>query len=214
MGTEGLVTLHRKLCPLQKSWQCQSDCSDHIVRRLVTRFTNNMADTHEVLMSSATAILGYSRVKPDQMRPVRSILEENDVFVCLPTGTGKSLCYATIAIMTLYLLKHWDDIPSWIAVESHRQSTFMDISKSDNTLLTTSCINIHEYGHGHDAYINGVMLDVTIIKKLHSIRTRFPRESHQTFPCHFSLHILPKHAVWKVWPARLEDTIKHFKQSA
>ena len=54
-----------------------------------------MADTHEALVSLAAAKLGYSQVKPDQLQAVR-ILGRNDVFVCLPTSAGKSLCFAVL----------------------------------------------------------------------------------------------------------------------
>ena len=38
--------------------------------------------------------LGYDDVKSEQRRVIREITAGNDVFVALPTGYGKSLCYA------------------------------------------------------------------------------------------------------------------------
>ena len=38
--------------------------------------------------------LGYGDVKSEQSRVIREIVAGNDVFVALPTGYGKSLCYA------------------------------------------------------------------------------------------------------------------------
>ena len=41
----------------------------------------------------AAGRLGYEHVKQEQKRSVKSFVEENDVFVSLPTGYGKSLCF-------------------------------------------------------------------------------------------------------------------------
>ena len=40
--------------------------------------------------------LGYESFKPDQKTIVSGLLEGRDVFAILPTGYGKSLCYACL----------------------------------------------------------------------------------------------------------------------
>ncbi len=40
--------------------------------------------------------LGYSRLKEHQLQVILSFVEGNDVFGVLPTGYGKSLCYAVL----------------------------------------------------------------------------------------------------------------------
>ena len=45
---------------------------------------------------SAAANLGYSSLKPEQELAILSFMEGNDVFVSLPTGFGKSLCYSAL----------------------------------------------------------------------------------------------------------------------
>ena len=44
----------------------------------------------------AAANLGYVSLKPEQESVIVSFMEGNDVFVSLPTGYGKSLCYAAL----------------------------------------------------------------------------------------------------------------------
>ena len=44
----------------------------------------------------ATIKLGYKELKPSQELAVRSLVDGRDVFVSLPTGSGKSLCFCVL----------------------------------------------------------------------------------------------------------------------
>ena len=46
--------------------------------------------------SKAVETLGNSFLHPQQDLAVKTFLQGNDVFVCLPTGSGKSLCYTIL----------------------------------------------------------------------------------------------------------------------
>ena len=50
-------------------------------------------------ISCAAAALGYPSVRREQIDAVRAIASGNDVFVALPTGYGKSLCYAMLPLV-------------------------------------------------------------------------------------------------------------------
>lgn len=50
-------------------------------------------------ISCAAAALGYPSVRREQMDAVRPVVLGNDVFVALPTGYGKSLCYAVLPLV-------------------------------------------------------------------------------------------------------------------
>ena len=40
--------------------------------------------------------MGYSSLRPDQEKVVVAFMKGKDVFVSLPTGSGKSLCYSIL----------------------------------------------------------------------------------------------------------------------
>ena len=50
-------------------------------------------------LKSAFVRLGYNSVREEQHESVRAILEGRDVFMSLPTGSGKSLCYSCVPLV-------------------------------------------------------------------------------------------------------------------
>ena len=48
---------------------------------------------------SAARELGYTDLKQEQLRVVEAFVEGRDVSAVLPTGYGKSLCYACLPIV-------------------------------------------------------------------------------------------------------------------
>ena len=50
----------------------------------------------EDAISDATKMMGYSRLTTKQEEVVKTFLKGRDVFVSLPTGSGKSLCYCIL----------------------------------------------------------------------------------------------------------------------
>ena len=47
-------------------------------------------------VSEAAGLLGYSSLRPRQAKVVEDFLSGRDVFVSLPTGSGKSLCFCLL----------------------------------------------------------------------------------------------------------------------
>ena len=44
----------------------------------------------------AAKYMGYMSIREEQTKAVKGILSGRDVFVCLPTGYGKTLCYSIL----------------------------------------------------------------------------------------------------------------------
>ena len=59
------------------------------------RFTS--VGIREAAMAAAR-FLGYTHMKVQQLEVVESLVRGNDVFRVLPTGFGKSLCYACLTL--------------------------------------------------------------------------------------------------------------------
>ena len=51
------------------------------------------------VISLASERLGYPDLRPEQRSAIHSFMEGNDVFIALPTSSGKSLCYAVLPNM-------------------------------------------------------------------------------------------------------------------
>ena len=50
----------------------------------------------EIILLSAVQKMGYDRATDDQKKAVKAFVLGKDVFISLPTGSGKSLCYACL----------------------------------------------------------------------------------------------------------------------
>ncbi len=50
----------------------------------------------EAAIVNAAECMGYKSLRDEQKQAVRGFLSGRDVFVCLPTGYGKTLCYSIL----------------------------------------------------------------------------------------------------------------------
>ena len=49
--------------------------------------------------------LGYPTLRPNQHKAIKSFMEGHDVFISLPTGCGKSLCFSVLPYAFDYLYR-------------------------------------------------------------------------------------------------------------
>ena len=54
-------------------------------------------------ITRATMTLRYLELCQNQQRPACEFLSGSDMFVCLPTGSGKSLCYSLLLLASDHL---------------------------------------------------------------------------------------------------------------
>lgn len=68
------------------------------IRRGALRSQPSIREIEEAITSAAKA-LGYVSLKPEQAEVVRKFVSGRDVLVALPTGAGKSLCFACLPLV-------------------------------------------------------------------------------------------------------------------
>ena len=74
--------------------------------------------------------LGYREVRSEQLEAVREFIKDKDVFVSLPTGSGKSLCYGCLPLVYDYLRKNDSKTKSVVLVISPLRALMLDQVKS------------------------------------------------------------------------------------
>ena len=52
-------------------------------------------DLYAVILRAGTR-LGYTAIRPNQHKAVKSFIEGSNVFISLPTESGKSFCYSVL----------------------------------------------------------------------------------------------------------------------
>ena len=79
-------------------WQGQSDSliAYDVIIKASTHTTSSMAvDNNREIVVRAASSLGYS-LKPEQEQAILAFVSGNDVFIAVPTGYGKSLCFGVL----------------------------------------------------------------------------------------------------------------------
>ncbi len=84
---------------------------ERVVRRLGASFP---AETVKVAILSAYQTLGYVRPTEDQERAITEFVYGRDVFISLPTGSGKSPCFICLPLVFEYL----DNFPTAVQDEN------------------------------------------------------------------------------------------------
>ena len=93
------------------------------------------------IVSAAVGALGYDSIKPEQEIALLSFLRGHDVFVSLPTGYGKSLCYAALPAAFDKLLKRTSPSMSIVVAVSPLIALMKDQVASLSTKgLAVGCI--------------------------------------------------------------------------
>ncbi|MCG8622733.1 MAG: DEAD/DEAH box helicase [Proteobacteria bacterium] len=72
-------------------------------------------DIQQAIIEAAQR-LGFASVREVQAKAITSIVAGKDVFVSLPTGTGKSLCFALVPLVFDRLLGYESGTESSIAI--------------------------------------------------------------------------------------------------
>ena len=74
--------------------------------------------------------LGYQEVKTEQLEAIAGFVKGKDVFVSLPTGSGKSVCYGCLPFVFDYLRRNDTKTKSIVVVISPLRALMLDQVRS------------------------------------------------------------------------------------
>ena len=100
--------------------------------------------------------LGYEEVKSEQLEAIRGFVKGNDVFISLPTGSGKSLCYGSLPLVFDHLRKNDSKNKSIVVVVSPLKALMLDQVRSFSTKGVDSVyVSDSEAGEACEAVTTG-----------------------------------------------------------
>ena len=102
----------------------------------------------KTVLANVCERLGYSTLRPEQAEAVSAFAGGKDVFVALPTGSGKSLCFAILPCTQ----------PCWISASSSTARTpslfWIARERLSFTLIVSSAHSLHNDMTTRDRVIN------------------------------------------------------------
>lgn len=96
----------------------------------------------EEVGAEVAQFMGYNNLKPEQKQIISGILSQRDVFGILPTGFGKSLCYASLPLIYGRIR---DKEHSIIIVVTPLVAIMKDQVWCYIFILKNLCIDMHEF---------------------------------------------------------------------
>ena len=114
----------------------------------------------------AGARLGYTAIRPNQHKAVKSFIEGNDVFISLPTGSGKSFCCSVLPFVFDGLYQRIVIVVSpLIALMKGqvRMQLSLMCGESNTDLLATQCLYtvFLQLQIGHKIFVDNSFMSLT-----------------------------------------------------
>ena len=89
----------------------------------------------EDIIKQAGNHLGYDAIKPEQLKVVLHFLKGKDCFVILPTGYGKSLCFALLPLVFNTLRSTSSSIVIFVTPLNIGGKIFMKAKNVENNII-------------------------------------------------------------------------------
>ena len=122
----------------------------------------------EAQVTLAASKLGYSSLCEEQMKAISSFAYGNDVFVSLPTGFGKTLCYSVLPVLFDLLRDH--SVPTSIVVVVSPLVALMQDQVSSVEKQDLSAVYLSEHVDvNYNNYLNSIKTD-----SMHAFRQTLP----------------------------------------